>query len=147
MSIFFLVIVPLSAYWLKNYIPKYRQQGREGERKLAFITGIIGQFFGTVTVFILNGPVGVKLLFLTYILAGILLTICNSIIKFRASGHACGVAGPLTFLIFILGKNYLASFILLPLVFWSRLKLRRHTMSELVLGALLGVIATVTVVY
>ncbi|OWZ82653.1 hypothetical protein [Natranaerobius trueperi] len=147
MSNLFLVIIPLSAYILKKYIPKYNIQGRKGERKLAFTMAALGQITGAVTVVSFDGPQGVKLLFLTYVLAGLILTTCNTLINYKASGHACGVAGPLTFLSYFLGRTYLSLFILLPIVFWARLYLKRHTIGELCLGAMIGIFATITVVY
>lgn len=56
--------------------------------------------------------------------------------KLRASGHACGVSGPLTVLIYLHGLRWLApGLAVLAAMFWSSIPLGRHTLRQLLLGA------------
>ena len=56
--------------------------------------------------------------------------------KLRASGHACGVSGPLTVLIYLHGLRWLApGLAVLAAMFWSSITLGRHTLRQLLLGA------------
>jgi len=48
------------------------------------------------------------------------------------------VAGTVVCLVFVFGSWGLPAFLLLPVVFWARLRLERHTLAELALGALVG---------
>ncbi len=145
-SILCLTVIPLSAYILKNFIPFYKNQGRRGERRLAFIMGIIGQVSGMITAFIFNAPKGVKIIFFAYFLSGLVLSSTNAIIKFKASGHACGVSGPLALLFYFFSYRIWPAVLILPLVFWARLQLKRHTIRELFSGTFIGVIYTLIVI-
>jgi len=146
-SIVFLVIVPSSAYIIKYWVPKFKAKGRTWERNLAFVTGVTGQVLGFIGAWYLGAPQGVKILFMVYLVAGVLLSITNFIIGKKASGHACGVSGPITLLTFVLGAKAGLVFFLMPLIFWSRLKLKRHNLSELLLGTMIGIMATVISYY
>lgn len=141
-SILFLVILPSSAYPLKYLFPKYRKAGRVGERKLAFILAVLGYVFGIFFVFVLDGPVIVKKIFSAYVFSGGVLTFINKTLKFKASGHACGVSGPIALLYYFFGKSILWLYLIMPLIFWARMNLKRHTYKELSIGTLVGVFST-----
>lgn len=142
--ILFLVLIPISAYPLKYLFPSILNQGRRGERKLAFIMSVIGYVLGTLFCIIFKGPDIVLKIFLAYLISGIVLSFINKALKLKASGHACGISGPLTLLIYFIGWEAIWTVILLPLVYWSREKLGRHTGKELVIGTLVGVFSSLT---
>lgn len=142
MSILFLTVLPISAYGLKYIIPSVKAQGRLGERKLAFIMGIMGYIIGTSVCFIFNAPRSVKTIFLSYLFSGSLLAFINSVVRFKASGHACGISGPYILLLYFLGaKTWYIIFVLLP-VFGARVNMGRHTYKELISGTIVGMFAT-----
>lgn len=116
-TIVFLTLLPLSAYPLHLAIPVSKNKGRKGERKLAFIMAIISYVFGTIITFIFDAPLIVKKIFMAYLLSGTFLTFVNKGLKFKASGHACGVAGPITLLVHLLGVNMLWLFLLMPFIY------------------------------
>ena len=142
-SLLFLTFIPLSAYLLKDKIPKYKDKGRQGERRLAFIMAVIGYVSGNVLSFVFNAPNGFKTIFLAYLFSGIILTFINAVVGHKASGHAAGVSGPFTLLLYFISFRYFFIYIILPLVFWSRLKLGRHKIGQLLSGTAIGIIATV----
>ncbi len=142
-SIVFLVILPSGAYALKHIHPRFREKGRTWERNMAFVTGVTGQVVGFSGAWYLEAPEGVKKLFMVYLLAGLLLSTTNFLVGKKASGHACGVSGPISLLTVIFGVKAGALFLLMPFVFWSRLKLQRHTLHELLLGTMIGITATI----
>ena len=141
-SLLCLVLVPILAYPLKRVLPGYKEGGRDEERKLAFITGVLGQILGFVLSLFFGAPRGVKFFFTSYLMAGILLTVSNLKTPYKASGHACGLAGPLTILVYVVGNKLLLGYLLMPLVYWARLKLKRHSIKELLFGTAVGVCAT-----
>ncbi|MDR5659856.1 phosphatase PAP2 family protein [Serpentinicella sp. ANB-PHB4] len=141
-TLFCLVLIPISAYGLKNQFDKFKN-GREGERNFAFIMGVLGQVVGLIGAFVFNAPLGVRTFFMTYFIAGILLSSVNFLVKKKASGHACGVTGPLSFLAVVLNPKILLSLLMLPVVFWARLTLNRHTLSDLIIGSFIGITATI----
>ena len=74
-----------------------------------------------------------------------ILSLINSAFKFRASGHACGFSGPITIVAAIVGPVAL-SLAALPLVFWSRLQMQRHSKAQLWSGTAVGIAATAAVI-
>ena len=89
-----------------------------------------------VIVSLLGGPAELRAALLSYALATlgfVLLTPVSNL-----SLHAAGVSGAAVCLAYVFGVWGLPAFVLLPLVFWARLELGRHTPVELALGALVG---------
>lgn len=146
-SIMFLTILPLTAYPLKRILPKFKDKGRDGERKLAFILAVIGYVAGCIFAIILKAPSIVQKTFLAYVSSGGVLAFVNKVLKFKASGHACGFSGPVTLLYYFFGSSVLWIFLFLPLIFWARLNLKRHTIKELFVGTLIGIFSTAIVLH
>jgi hypothetical protein len=74
-------------------------------------------------------------------LAIIILTFVNRHIK--ASIHMASLCSFIVTISVLFGINYFwFSFWIVPLIFWSRLYLKRHTRKELILGGLLGIVIT-----
>lgn len=146
-SLGLLTFIPVSAYLLKYAIPSIKVQGRDGERKLAFIMAVLGYVAGVVICQVFHGPRMVYILFITYFISGFTLLLLNRFAHIKASGHACGLAGPTAFLIYLLGGSSWFTALLIPSVFWARLKLKRHDMSELIIGSLTGIIPAILIIY
>ncbi len=135
-------IVPILAYVLSGIIPAVRKQGREGQRKLAFITNLVGYSIALLWAVLTKVDRELLLICLTYFLSVIILTICNKGVGFRASGHASSFTGPLVFLIYFFGwKVVIPSLIIASLIVWSSIFLKRHTAKELAGGIFVNVIA------
>lgn len=136
-GIIFLALIPASAYPLSNVIPSVRAHGREGQRKLAFVTSIVGYPLGVVYAYATGVSDEYKTLFVTYLVSVVILTFFNKILKIRASGHACGTFGPMLPTVYFLGWQWLFPCAAICAgVIWSSLYLSRHTKSELFFGAL-----------
>lgn len=80
---------------------------------------------------------------LAYIAVTIALTCSNFITK--VSSHSAGLTGPVTAISYIFGMIALPLFLLLPLIFWARLKLNAHSFHQLLAGSLIGIIITLPV--
>ena len=135
----FLSVIPISAYFLKDHIPAVKEHGRQGERELAFITGIIGYVVGAISCIAFKMPAVVKTIIMTYFTAGIILTAINKLTHIKASGHACGVSGPLTLLTYFVQAKLWLSLLVISVVFWARLVTGRHNLKELIIGNFVGV--------
>lgn len=146
-SLAFLTFIPISAYLLQFAIPAIRAQGRVGERKLAFIMFVASYFVGSVLCLVLQAPRLVTCILCSYFLSGFILLLINRFLKFAASGHACGMAGPLFFLAFLVRGTSWWMLFLIPLVFWARIKQGRHTFGQLVAGTLTSLVPSVAMVY
>lgn len=134
--------VPALAYVLSGLVPKVKEQGREGQRKLAFVTNLVGYSVALLWAVFTNVGKELLLICLTYFLSVVLLTICNKGFHFRASGHASSFTGPLILLVYFLGwKVIIAVLIIDVLIVWASVYLKRHTIKELVGGILVNIIA------
>lgn len=138
LAIMFLAIVPTLAYPLQSVLPHYRDMDkREGQRKLAFLMSITGYITGFLLSVISGVSIELKFIYATYVLSVIILIIFNKGLKFRASGHACGVFGPLIHAVYFMGWGWLLPCALaVYAVVWSSLFLMRHTKGELLWGGI-----------
>lgn len=134
LAIVFLVVLPVLAYPLQPLIPHFRGKGREGQRNLAMLMASLGYICGLMSALFLPVSKYLLIIYLTYLISGISLVLLNKVFKVRASGHACGVAGPIFSLIYFLGPWVLFGILILAAVFWASLAMKRHDKSELLIG-------------
>lgn len=140
--IIFLGLVPALAYVLSGIIPAVRSKGREGQRKLAFVTNLVGYGIALLWAVLTNVSKELLLICLTYFLSVVFLSICNKGFHFRASGHASGFTGPLVLMIYFLGWKVIAPVLIIAaLIVWASLYLKRHTIKELAGGILVNILA------
>lgn len=136
-----LTIFPLLSYPVSVIIPPIRKKGRDGQRNLAIVFSVIGYIAGILgSVFFGAGRIEL-LIFLTYLLSGVSIALSSFVFGVKASGHACGVSGPIAMMIYVLGLPYAAMYALLGAVVWASLKIKRHTPVQLVLGSIIPVAA------
>lgn len=134
LAIIFLAVFPILGYPLQPVVPYYKDKGREGQRDLAMWMSIAGYVLGVVTAAVMPVSRYLMIIYLTYLISGVSLVLLNKVFKIRASGHACGVAGPVFSLIYFLGPWVLFGVLLLAAVYWASLKMKRHNGSELLIG-------------
>lgn len=103
MSILLLGMVPVLAYPLQRILPGWKEGGREGQRNLAFVLNLAGYMSALILGYLSGAGKNLKLIDITYFLSVVILTAFNKFIHIRASGHACGVTGPLLLLLYFTG--------------------------------------------
>lgn len=143
LSIIFLTILPLLAYPLQPFLPRFREKGREGQRNLAIVMAVLGYFLGGIATLYLHAPNELLLIYMVYFISGIGILIFNKVLKIRASGHACGVVGPILVLMYFIGIKALIGVGVLVLVYWASIKTSRHTPLELLWGTTIPVFALI----
>lgn len=141
LAVLFLVVLPVAAYPAQPFIPKFRDMGRDGQRRLAMLAAVIGYLLGIAAAAILGTSPVLWTVYLTYLFSGVILMALNKLLKVKASGHACGVAGPVAILIYYIGWPALLGLLLLGLVYWSSLRMKRHTLPQLLLGTLVPLLS------
>ena len=57
---------------------------------------------------------------------------------YKASMHVMSASGTATVVVLLTGRRSAVFVLLAPLVAWSRLRLKRHTIGEIIVGALIG---------
>ncbi len=85
---------------------------------------------------LLGAPAELRAALLSYALATLLFASLTPYINL--SLHAAGVSGAAVCLIFVFGVWASPAILLIPLVWWARTLLERHTPQELALGVLVG---------
>ncbi len=132
-----LALVPALAYPLAAVIPSLKKKGRAGSRAFAFVLSAVGYIGGTVYAFVSGATGELKFIFCGYLIALAALTVFNKLFKLKASGHACGILGPLLYAVYFFGLAWLIPCIAVgAAVVWSSIYRKSHTPRELVLGGL-----------
>lgn len=134
LAIFFLVVLPILGYPLQPLIPHFRDKGRDGQRSLAMWMASAGYILGVITAVLLPVSDYLLIIYLTYLLSCLSLMLLNKVFRIKASGHACGVAGPIFSLICFIGPWLLFGVLLLAAVYWASLRMKRHDKAELLIG-------------
>lgn len=133
-GILFLTILPILAYPLQKWIPRYRDRGREGQRSLAMLFAVCGYIGGSIVNLFMNAPVSMWILYLEYLISGLVILLFNKCFHLRASGHACGVAGPVALLVYFGIPALIGGLVLLTATWWASLQMMRHTVWQLAGG-------------
>ena len=141
-ALFNLTVLPLLAYPVQLLIPRLRAGGRAVQRKMAFVAAVLGYTLGLVSAAVLHASRGFWTVYIAYFSSGAVLAFINKVLKVKASGHACGVAGPVLLCVWYLGGFYVLLALVIPLVFWARRRQGRHTLKELILGASTSTVCT-----
>jgi len=138
----FLCFLPLLAYPLQKYIPHFKDKGRDGQRSLAMIFSAVGYLLGTLAAFITEAPAELKIIYLEYLLCGIALLVLNKVFKLKASGHACGIVGPVLLMLYLkmVISAVVGLFLTIP-VYVSSLKTKRHTAPQLLGGSFIPLVS------
>lgn len=140
LAIIFLCIFPIVM------ILYFKQKGKvdiwvsnQNQRLPFYLIAIIGYILGSI-IFYIRGETTLFVLSVAYV--GVTSAVAISNFSTKVSSHSAGVAGPLLAITLVYGVLALPSFLLLPLVFWSRLKLNAHSFTQLTLGSIIGMIVT-----
>ncbi len=145
-TLIFITALPLCAYPLQKIIPPFKHKGRKGQRTLAMIMSIIGYLLGVVYSLSADTSPVLRTVFITYALSGVALFIINKLLHFKASGHACGVAGPVGVIIYFMGWSLAGALTLfcgiaiLAASLWATLKTHAHSAMQFIVGAIIPII-------
>lgn len=133
-TIFFLTVLPLLAYPLQPLFRKFKDGGREGQRKLAMLFAVAGYICGLIFAIATRAPQDVIIIYVAYLISGSLVALTNKVLHFKASGHACGVAGPFMLLVYFGQPIGYLGFGVLAITWLASLYMKRHTWPQLLAG-------------
>ena len=74
---------------------------------------------------------------LAYLFVDIAIMVNN--LFWKISIHAAGIAGPTTALVYVFGTKFIFLYIFTALVFYIRLKLKAHTLYQLMAGCAVAI--------
>ncbi|MBQ1553426.1 MAG: hypothetical protein IIZ66_07755, partial [Clostridia bacterium] len=138
-ALFTLVLLPVLPYAICAIIPSMKKKGRKLERTMAIAFSILGYVMGLLFAIFGGGTRIELILYMTYAISGVLTAVLTFIFRFKASGHTCGAAGPFAMLTYLMGPLWLIGYAVMIPIFVSSLKLRRHTVCQLLAGAVVSV--------
>jgi len=110
------------------------------KRTLPLIFAICSYLIGFLVLYIISAPTIVTALMLIYGSNTILILLIN--FQWKISIHAMGIAGPTAAFIYAFGISGAFIGIIIPFVMWSRVKLNKHTISQVLAGAIVGLVMT-----
>lgn len=138
LGLLFLGVLPLLGYPLQPYLPHFKDAGRPGQRTLAMLFAALGYILGCITLGITGGAAGIWLLYLEYLLSGMVLLLLNKGFRLTASGHACGAMGPVALLFHFQLYGFAAAGLAIALLSMiASKKTGRHTLPQLLGGGLI----------
>lgn len=137
------ILYLLIAYKLK-FIPDVHLFKKE-DRNKAFPAIALFYLMGLLILYKISAPT--IIIGLVFASTALLLVIWWVNVFYKISIHMSGFAGMLTGLFFVFGANSMPLVPLLPLSCWVRYRSKAHNFSELVTGALVGVIVTFLVLH
>ena len=116
---------------------------RRSERAGPFLFGIISTSIGLLVLSLVHGPKDLQTALILTAISAVILMVTT--LWWKISIHASTMAGAATMLTVLYGMALLPSFLLLVLVSWSRVVLRRHTIAQVVAGSLLSIVLSLAI--
>ncbi len=102
---------------------------------------------GYLFLWLTGAPAIYEAIAITYTLVTLGLLVLNWLLRYRASGHAAGVAGPVAAMVYLYGAVATPLVALIPLVTIARVLARRHSVWQSVVGASLSLSITLSVLW
>jgi membrane-associated phospholipid phosphatase len=142
----FAAILPsIIAYvWVKSKNLELDMPNKE-DRVYPLLWILLSYLIGVIVLYLIAAPAITTVLMFCYFsntLVGLLISLF-----WKISIHSVGIAGPVAFLIYVFGYYGLIFLTLIPLIMWSRLILKRHTLNQVIVGAFLGFLMTSVQIY
>lgn len=139
----FAAIVPLSVLliWETKTNAKFDLDipARE-DRNYPLLVAAASYLIGTVALVAVHAPLLTTVVMFGYFAGSSLLFFIN--LYWKISIHTMSIAGSTTVLVFVFGNWGALMGLLLPLVIWSRVYLKKHTLAQAITGAILGFVLT-----
>ena len=145
-SLVFASILPMAiiVFWAKKLNTDKDISNRQ-DRFIPLVIGIVSYFIGVLVSLAFHADNFLTLLLLCYAVnTGVVLLIT---VKWKISVHTTGLSGPVAALILLLGPIGAVFGILYPIVIWSRVLLKKHTLSQAICGGVQGFFLTVLEMY
>lgn len=144
-TLFFLSVGPLLYIIIGVRLGKLSDidVSRRSQRVGPFIFGIVSATIGWIILSLTDGPRNLQTVMIITVFSGIIMMVIT--LWWKISMHASSFGGVATMLTVLYGEVMLPLFILLIFVSWSRVVLRRHTVSQVIAGSLAGIVLSLVI--
>jgi hypothetical protein len=142
----FISLIPLAS--LLFYIPgrvKDWAQVIKRQRTASFMLMMVSYPIGFLVLRLSGAPRIFEAIAVNYTLITLGLITFNLILRYKASGHAAGVAGPVAAVMYFFGLPAVPLASLIPLTIFARLAAKGHTFWQLVVGSAMSIAVTLLV--
>lgn len=145
-SLIFASLLPMAIilFWAKK-LGTDKDISNRSDRFMPLIIGIVSYLIGFLICFIFKLDNFLTCLLLCYsINTGVVLLFTT---KWKISVHTTGLSGPVGALILLLGPVGALFGLIYPVLIWSRVLLKKHTLSQAISGGVQGFFLTVLEMY
>jgi hypothetical protein len=141
--IFLMVLALFAIIAVKKKIFTDLDISKREQRPLMFLVSLLLISAYIVSLFILHGPFILYVLAISSMLGVSFVSVINRRIK--ASIHMAAITALILPVAISFGQYYLLLLFLLPLVGWARIKTKRHTLPEVLVGSTVGGLLSLSV--
>jgi len=139
-GLLFLSIIPIAPVLIDAYKGTTDVfVSKRGQRPKYFLFAICMYVIGFILALLFNARL-LALFLLCYATVTFSLFLINYVTK--VSVHVAGVAGPLTYVVFLLGGFWIFLYLIVPIVAWERVASNAHTVSQVLIGLFDAIIVT-----
>ena len=147
-TMLFLCVIPLCSLFF--YIPVKKEEAEvtlHRQRIASFVIMLISYPIDWLILALIGAPRIFTAIAATYTFVTLGLIIFNLLLRYKASGHAAGVSGPVAIMIYIYGIIAASLLVLLPLVTWARLAAEGHNLWQTIVGATMSALISIGVLW
>ena len=147
-TMLFLCVIPLCSLFF--YIPVKNEETQvtvHRQRVASFVIMLISYPIGWLVLALIGAPLIFTAVAAIYTFVTLGLIIINLLLRYKASGHAAGVSGPVAVMIYIYGIIATPLLLLLILATWARLAAEGHNLWQTVVGATMSVVISIGVLW
>jgi len=139
LTLFFLSVGPMIYILIGVKTGKFSDVdvSMRSQRTGPFLFSIASSLLGFFVLSTIHGSKNLESVLLITVISGIILMIIT--FWWKISMHASSLSGAITVLSILYGKVVLPAFLLIILVNWSRVVLRRHTIAQVTAGTLMSI--------
>ena len=136
--IFLLAMTFFLIYGVHKKIFTDLEVSKRTQRPLLFGVSLVMSVLYLGGLFFLNGPQILLVVILGIIISIVLVSFMNTRIK--VSIHVATISALLFSLAVVNQGYYIFTLVLIPIVAWARLKIKRHTLPETIVGGVFGIL-------
>lgn len=142
LSFLFGTVVPYLYIWFLYKKKKINDMhiSEKEDRIKPLVVACISYIIFFIILYVLKGPLFLKSIFAVIIVSTVILTIITYFWKICL--HASGITFMVITFIILFGKWMLLMIPLIPLIGWARVRIKKHTVNQVILGA--GITAVIT---
>jgi hypothetical protein len=147
LSFLFGTVVPYLYIWFLYKKKKINDMhiSEKEDRIKPLVVACISYIIFFIILYVLKGPLFLKSIFAVIIVSTVILTIITYFWKICL--HASGITFMVITFIILFGKWMLLMIPLIPLIGWARVRIKKHTVNQVILGTGVSTIITFLIYY